>query len=198
MASFLGFEPISNPEDRLAGALSGGLKQFLRGRGDGGFGVSELYRVGGRKADPAEAGLWIGVLSDWGFRSSDRDRSRRRITRALVEQVADRRSLALLVPPPTDRRGEAELVFPRTQVGSSNGAVTSVRAHLDLNNPTRFHRDLLARAPHLARREPLGRVQTVAASVQRRARHHQVLSGVRRSPRQDSPRRCWFTTQTIL
>ena len=72
LAEFLGFQPISNPEDRLAGALSGGLKQFLRGRGDGGFGVSELYRVGSCKADPAEAGLWIGVLSDWGYRSSDR------------------------------------------------------------------------------------------------------------------------------
>ena len=143
LAEFMGFEPISNPEDRLAGPLSGGLKQFLRGRSDGGFGVSELYRVGSRKADPAEAGLWVGVLSDWGYRSSDRDRSRRRITRALVEHVPDRRSLALLVPPPTDPRHEAELVFPRTQVGSSNGAVTSVRAHLDLDNPTRFHRDLL-------------------------------------------------------
>ena len=143
LAAFLGFEPVPNPEDRLAGALSGGLKQFLRGQGDGGFGVSELYRVGGRKADPAEAGLWIGVLSDWGYRSSDRDRSRRRITRALVEHVPDRRALALLVPPSTDQRREAELVFPRTQVGSSNGAVTSVRAHLDLDNPTRFHRDLL-------------------------------------------------------
>ncbi len=143
LAAFLGFEPIPNPEDRLAGALSGGLKQFLRGRGDSGFGVTELYRVGGRKADPAEAGLWIGVLSDWGYRSSDRDRSRRRITRALVEHVPDRRSLALLVPPTTDPRHEAELVFPRTQIGSSNGAVTSIRAHLDLDNPTRFHRDLL-------------------------------------------------------
>ena len=143
LAAFLGFEPIPNPEDRLAGVLSGGLKQFLRGRGDGGFGVSELYRVGGCKAAPAEAGLWIGVLSDWGYRLSDRDRARRRITRALVEHVPDRRSLALLVPPSTDRRREAELVFPRTQVGATNGAVTSVRAHLDLDNPTRFHRDLL-------------------------------------------------------
>ncbi len=143
LAAFLGFDPVPSPEDRLAGALSGGLKQFLRGRGDGGFGVSELYRVGGRKADPAEAGLWIGVLSDWGYRSSDRDRSRRRITRALVEHVPDRRALALLVPPTTDPRHEAELVFPRTQIGSANGAVTSIRAHLDLDNPTRFHRDLL-------------------------------------------------------
>ncbi len=143
LAEFLGFEPVPNPEDRLAGALSGGLKQFLRGRGDGGFGVKELYRVGSCKAEPAEAGLWVGVLSDWGHRSSDRDRSRRRITRALVEHVPDRRSLALLVPPSTHQRNEAELVFPRTQVGSSNGAVTSVRAHLDLDNPSRFHRDLL-------------------------------------------------------
>ena len=143
LAAFLGFESLPNPEDRLAGALSGGLKQFLRGHGDGEFSVSELYRVGSRKADPAEAGLWIGVLSEWGYRSSDRDRSRRRVTRALVEHVPDRRSLALLVPPQTDRRREAELIFPRTQVGSSNGAVTSVRAHLNLDNPTRFHRDLL-------------------------------------------------------
>ena len=143
LAEFLGFEPISNPEDRLAGALSGGLKQFLRGRGDGEFGISELYRIGSRKADPAEAGLWVGVLSDWGYRSADRDRSRRRITRALVEHVPDRRSLALLVPPSVDPRREAELIFPRTQIGGSKGAVTSVRAHLDLDNPTRFHRDLL-------------------------------------------------------
>ena len=143
LAEFLGFEPISNPADRLAGALSGGLKQFLRGRGDGGSRVSELYRVGSCKADPAEAGLWVGVLSDWGYRSSDRDRSRRRITRALVEHVPDRRSLALLVPPSVDPRREAELIFPRTQIGGSNDAVTSVRAHLDLDSPTRFHRDLL-------------------------------------------------------
>ena len=143
LAEFLGFEPISNPEDRLAGALSGGLKQFLRGRGDGGSGVSELYRIGSCKADPAEAGLWIGVLSDWGYRSADRDRSRRRVTRALVEHVPDRRSLALLVPPSIDPRREAELIFPRTQIGGSSGSVTSVRAHLDLDNPTRFHRDLL-------------------------------------------------------
>ena len=57
--------------------------------------------------------------------------------------VPDRRALALPVPPPTNPRREVELVFPRTQVGSSNGAVTSVRAHLDLDNPTRFHRELL-------------------------------------------------------
>ena len=56
LAAFLGFELVSNPEDRLAGALSGGLKHLLCGCGDGGFGVSELYRVGSCKAAPAEAG----------------------------------------------------------------------------------------------------------------------------------------------
>ena len=143
LAAFLGFDPITNPGDQLAGALSGGLKQFLRGRGDTDFGVSQLYRVGSRRAAPAEAGLWVGVLSDWGFRSSDRDRSRRRVSRALVEHVTDRRSLALLVPSSTDERREAELVFPRTRIGETGGNVTSIRAHLDLDNPTRFHRDLL-------------------------------------------------------
>ena len=143
LAAFLGFEPIPSPQDRLAGPLTQGLKQFLRGRSDGGFGVSELYRVGSCKADRAEVGLWIGVLSDWGSRSSDRDRPRRRIARALVEQVPDRRALALLVPPSTNQCQEAELIFPRTQVGSFSGTVTSVRAHLNLDNPTRFHRDLL-------------------------------------------------------
>lgn len=143
LAEFLGFEPIRNPEDRLAGPLSGGLKFFLRGRTGQGFGVEELYRVGSRRAPPAEAGLWVCVLSEWGYRSSDRDRARRRIARALVEHVPDRRSLALLTPPPNDPRREAELVFPRTHLGASGGAVTSVRAHLDLDNPTRFHRDLL-------------------------------------------------------
>ena len=71
------------------------------------------------------------------------DRARRRITRALVEHVPDRRALVLLVPPHTDRRREAEIVFPRIQAGASGGSATSVRALLDLDDPTRFHRDLL-------------------------------------------------------
>ena len=143
LAKFLGFEPIPNPVDELAGPLSGGLKQFLRGRGDQGFGVRELYRVGSRAASPATAGLYIGVLNEWGHRSTDRDRPRRRIARALVERVQDRRSIALLVSPAVNRRPDAELIFPRTRVDGSSGAVTTVRAHLDLEKPTRFHRDLL-------------------------------------------------------
>ena len=146
IAEFLGFDPIPSPEDQLAGPLTAGLKQFFRGRGDQ-FGVDELYRVGTRATRPASVGLWIGVLSEWGYRSSDRDRARRRIARALIEQVPDRRNLAILVPPKMDSRAEVELIFPRTPVqdseSSSRQTVTSIRALINLNAPTRFHRDLL-------------------------------------------------------
>ena len=60
LAKFLGFDPIPNPQDQLAGPLSGGLKQFLRGPTDRGYGVSEFYRVGRRKADPRR-----GWSLDW-------------------------------------------------------------------------------------------------------------------------------------
>ena len=143
LAEFLGFDPIRNPVDQLAGPLSGSLKKFVRGADDRGFGVGELYRVGSLDAAPTNVGLWVGVLDEWGHRSTDRDRPRRRITRALVEHINDGRSLALLVPSSNNSPREAELVYPRTQIGSSKGTATSIRAHLDLKNPTRFHRDLL-------------------------------------------------------
>ncbi len=142
LAAFLGFDPISSPQDLLAGQLTGDLKHFFA-RQDDRFGVHQLYKVGACAAAPATVGFYIAVLADWGHRSSDRDRPRRRIARALVEYTPDRRSLALLVPPAADGRREAELVFPRTQADASSGAVTSIRAHLDLDAPTRFHRDLL-------------------------------------------------------
>ena len=146
LARFLGFNPIPNPEEQLAGPLTAGIKQFFRIQEDQ-FGVNEFYRVGSQTTHPSSAGLWVGVLSNWGQRSSDRDRARRRIARALVEQVPERRSLALLVPPTGESTGEAELIFPRTPLqdpdSSSSQTVTTVRALVDLNEPTRFHRDLL-------------------------------------------------------
>ena len=146
LARFLGFNPIPNPEEQLAGPLTAGIKQFFRSREDQ-FGVSEFYRVGSQTTHPSSAGLWVGVLSNWGQRSLDRDRARRRIARALVEQVPERRSLALLVPPTGESTGEAELIFPRTPLqdpdNPSSQTVTTVRALVDLNEPTRFHRDLL-------------------------------------------------------
>ena len=145
LARFLGFEPIPNPQDQLAGANATTLSQFFRSRDDQ-FGVTQLYRVGTRQAPPATAGLWIAVLSQWSHRSSDRDRTRRRISRALVELTADRRSLAMLVPPTGDDAREAELIFPRTlsiDAGpTSSESISSIRALVDLDEPSRFHRDL--------------------------------------------------------
>jgi hypothetical protein len=67
--------------------------------------------------------------------------------RALTTEIPEQRSLALLVPSPQDKRGEAEFIFPRTAISDSadlsSQTVTSIRALIDLNNPTRFHRDLL-------------------------------------------------------
>ena len=146
LARFLGFDPIPNPQDQLAGASTTTLAQFFRSRDDR-FGVSQLYRVGTCDADPATAGLWIAVLSEWSHRSSDRDRTRRRISRALVELTTDRRNLAMLVPPAGSDANEAELIFPRTASTdaetTSQQSITSIRALIDLDDPTRFHRDLL-------------------------------------------------------
>ena len=146
LAQFLGFDPVSSPQDLLSGSPSSGVRQFFN-QDPSRFGVHQFFRVGRREAEPSEVGLFIGVLKDWGYRSSDRDRPRRRISRALVEHVRERRSLALLVPPDDDPRKEAELVFPRTPLQASEQStsptITSIRALLELDNPTRFHRDLL-------------------------------------------------------
>src|SRR5918996_1153595 len=149
LASFLGFQPVNSPEDQLAGPLLGSLKRFFAQRTDR-FGVKELYRVGSCNASPGTVGLWVAVLTEWGNRSIDRDRPRRRIARALIEQVSDNRAMAILVANDRRRshRREVEFVLPRSaaSVGKSSDsgtAVTSVRALVDLDDPNRFHRDLL-------------------------------------------------------
>ena len=146
VARFLGFDPIPNPQELLGGPVIADLQRFFRSREDQ-FGVNELYRVGTRDATPARAGLWIAVLSEWSHRSSDRERTRRRISRALAELVPERRNLAMLVPPAGSAAREAELIFPRTPSldaeSVSGQSITSIRALVDLNDPTRFHRDLL-------------------------------------------------------
>ena len=145
IADFLGFKSINNPVDQLAGPPASALAAFFGSHQDR-FGVKELYQAGRQETVPAAAGLWVAVLSDWGRRSGDRDRARRRISRALVEQVPERRNLAILTPPDGDRSREIELLFPRipaTATESSSKTVTSIRALVNWDNPTRFHRDLL-------------------------------------------------------
>jgi hypothetical protein len=149
LASFLGFQPFQSPVDQLAGPQLGNLKLFFAQRTDR-FGVKEFYRVGSYDAKGGTVGLWMAVLSEWGTRSTDRDRSRRRVARALVERVPDARAMAILVPNELQRSywEEVEFVIARvpSAVGSalnSSTAVSSVRALVNLADPKHFHRDLL-------------------------------------------------------
>ena len=73
---------------------------------------------------------------------------RRRIARALVQQVPDARAIAILIPN-TLRRSvqQAGFLLLRSGVTAAKSAdgtgVTSVRALVDLASPNRFHRDPL-------------------------------------------------------
>ena len=112
LAEFLGFNAIPSPVDQLSGPAGDELKRFLTLQPDQ-FGIRELYKVGTQTTRPASTGLWVAVLSNWGRRSSERDRARRRIARALTEHAQERRNLALLVPADKESPTEAELILPR-------------------------------------------------------------------------------------
>jgi hypothetical protein len=149
LASALGFTPVKTPADLLGGGATP-LRRFFEAQTDR-FGIGELYRVGSMTADGSTVGMYVGILDAWGVRSTDRDRARRRMARALVEYTTDFRTMFILVPnrlQPERVRREAEFVFPRsfvdvkraTQTASS---LTTIRALVDLQDPTRFHRELL-------------------------------------------------------
>lgn len=143
LASILGFEPLHVPVDLLGGRATP-ISSFLDAR----FGVSELYRAGGIDTGTGSVGLYIAVLGDWGARSSDRDRPRRRTARALVEYQQDARSMFIMVPNALQKRREAEFVLPRSTAdlrkqSASSTVVSTVRALISLDEPTRFHRELL-------------------------------------------------------
>lgn len=142
LASVLGFQPSHTPADLLGGRMTP-LNQFLDAR----FGVRQLFRVGAINVDSGSVGLYVAVLDDWGNRSVDRDRSRRRVARALVELERDARSLFIMVPNALQTKREAELVLPRSAADlrgqKGGGVVSTVRALIDLQGPSRFHRDLL-------------------------------------------------------
>lgn len=143
LASILGFEPLHAPVDLLGGRATP-INSFLDAR----FGVSELYRAGGINTGTGSVGLYIAVLGDWGARSSDRNRPRRRTARALVEYQQDARSMFIMVPNALQKRREAEFVLPRSTAdlrkqSASSTIVSTVRALVSLDEPTRFHRELL-------------------------------------------------------
>lgn len=143
LASVLGFQPSHTPADLLGGRTTP-LRQFLDAR----FGVRQLYRVGGLNVDSSSAGLYIAVLDNWGARSSDRDRPRRRVARALIEgYLPDARSIFIMVPSSLQRPTEAEFVLPRSSAdlrrGKAANIVSTIRALIELQEPSRFHRELL-------------------------------------------------------
>jgi hypothetical protein len=103
--------------------------------------VDGFYRVG--EADLGEGttvGMYLAPLNEWLPRSSDRERHRRKIAKALVEhQQQDARWIAILL----DSRGaseEAEFVMPRLRPGADIG---TIRAGVNLRAPNRYHAGLL-------------------------------------------------------
>lgn len=134
LASALGMTPIKNPINLAAG--SNATATILSGR------VSELYRVGEASAGGgATAGLYLAFADEWHQRSAAREPYRRKVARALVEnQQQDGRWLCVLLDG-ARQFGEAEFILPRRREGSPPG---TVRAFVNLRDPSRFHVELLA------------------------------------------------------
>lgn len=103
--------------------------------------VHALHRVAEAElAGGTTAGMYLAYLTEWQVRSTDRERYRRKIAKALIEhQQQDRRWIVVLL----DERGvsrEAEFVLPRAKEGKG---VSTVRASVDLDEPNRYHAELL-------------------------------------------------------
>ena len=157
-AAMLGFQPVASPVD-LLGPTGGEtpLRSFFREHGDDFFGVQSLFRVGSYLADAVPVGLYVAELHEWGQRSSARDRARRRVARAVVQNTDDARALIVLAPRELERtvQPEVEIVMPRVR---QDNAFTTVRALVNTRDPSRFHRDRI----HALRLDPGFSVARVA------------------------------------
>ena len=103
--------------------------------------VEAFYRVGEADlSDGATVGVYLIPLREWETRSSDRERYRRKVAKALVEhQQQDARWLAILLDP-RGKSPEVEFVMPRVRPGAGVG---TVRASVNLREPNRYHCELL-------------------------------------------------------
>lgn len=133
LPAVLGLNPVPAPSDVLhdrTQPISGALSAVAEG----------LYRVGAVDTDMGSAGLYVVPLHEWGARSADRDRARRRVAKALVEHApyGDRRWLIALVG---GLDHDVELVLPR--VREEKRGVATVRALVQADDPTYFHLKLL-------------------------------------------------------
>lgn len=107
--------------------------------------ASAIHRVGLVETPQGEAGLFVVRLHEWGLRSADRDRWRRRIAKAFIHHFPGNRPLIALIPPedvwkksPTQR--DVEFVIPKVR---AKGDVTTVRALVNAAEPSGFHVRLL-------------------------------------------------------
>lgn len=131
------------PPDLLANRGTALARAFESARVSDRFGVEEFYRVASGPA--TGSALYLAVLSDWGQRSSSRDRARRRVAKAVVQNTADTRSLILLVPNNLARgiNREIEIVMPRLRERANSQEISTIRALVSTAEPSRFHLDLL-------------------------------------------------------
>jgi len=159
LPAVLGLSPVSAPSDLLhdrTQPISSALSPVAEG----------LYRVGALDADLGSAGFYVVPLREWGARSVDRDRARRRVAKTLVEHApyGDRRWLIALIG---GQDHDVELVLPR--VREERRGVATVRALVQADSPSHFHLALLADlalAPGMSLQE-ISRKWNEAFSVER-------------------------------
>ena len=129
----LGLKPVAAPSDLLqlpSQPIAKPLSTVASG----------LFRVGGAETAEGNAGMYVVPLHEWGQRSSDRDRARRRVAKALVEYApyGDRRWFVALT---NGTSHEVEFILPR--VREDKRGVSTVRALVQPTEPSGFHLRLL-------------------------------------------------------
>lgn len=131
LANTLGFTSVKRPIDYLSDSSSEIAKRLKPL-------AKSLFRVGAYESQVVRAGLWVAILPKWGDINAERERARRRITKALVElaPAGDRNVLLILAAEGVD---DIELVLPRQR---SKGALGTVRALINKSDPTRHHLEL--------------------------------------------------------
>ncbi len=132
LSEALGLTPVASPLD-FAADTSTEVASRLSDV------VTTLHRVSALEQGGARAALWVAAIPEWGDRPSARERSRRRIAKALVElaPAGDRNVLIALTAEGVD---DIELVLPRQR---SNGQLGTIRAIVSRSNPNRHHLELL-------------------------------------------------------
>ena len=129
----LGLKPVAAPTDLLqlpSQPIAKPLSTVASG----------LFRVGSAEAPEGNVGMYVVPLHEWGQRSSDRDRARRRVAKALVEYApyGDRRWFVALT---NGTNHEVEFILPRVREGKAG--VSTVRALVQPTDPSGFHVRLL-------------------------------------------------------